>query len=68
METFAGRGVVFVCHVHRHTNAHLLFWVELFGVGAGLQREVNKYKFLEVKDSVLVPSLCPAPDAMCNSE
>lgn len=38
------------------------------GAGAGLQREVNKCKFLEVKDSVLVPSLCPAPDAMCNSE
>lgn len=31
-------------------------------------REVNKYKFLEVKDSVLVSSLCPAPDAVSNSE
>lgn len=31
-------------------------------------REVNKYKFLEVKDSVLVPSLRPAPDVTCNTE
>lgn len=68
METFAGRGVVFV---YSRAQAHKYALVNLGGTMWGEargQREVNKYKFLEIKDSVLVPSLCPAPDAMCNSK
>lgn len=70
MENFARQRVMFAFTRAQARTCMLVMLGDapLSGEGAGGQRELNKYTLLEVKDSVLVPSLCQVPDATYNTE